>query len=156
MDSDYFLLFTQHFDRDDGLDYGRLSLNSLSGGTEIIWRATSSIAAKQYPESFHIRGGLIPPQYRCNKLPNYTVMTKPIPLPHIAGVGGNFYKIDPHFVTTDKGTTRGDFGIHLDGNLPGSLGCIVMNESRFATFESKMSILKGNGVKEVPLFVQYS
>ncbi|MDJ0575842.1 MAG: hypothetical protein QNJ65_11835 [Xenococcaceae cyanobacterium MO_234.B1] len=59
-----------------GLDYGRLSLNSLSEGTKCIWVATSSVAGKQYPESFHVRGGLIPPQYRCPKLPNYTVMTK--------------------------------------------------------------------------------
>ena len=81
MNNDYFLLFTQHFDRDNGLDYGRLSLNSLSGGTENIWIATSSNTAKQYPESFHVRGGLIPPQYRCKKLPNYTVMTNLYPYP---------------------------------------------------------------------------
>ncbi len=83
----YFLLFTQHFDlakraseadRERGLDYGRLSLNSLSEGTKCIWVATSSVAGKQYPESFHVRGGLIPPQYRCPKLPNYTVMTQPL------------------------------------------------------------------------------
>ncbi len=156
MNSDYFLLFTQHFDRDNGLDYGRLSLNSLSGGTETIWKATSSTAAKQYPESFHVRGGLIPPQYRCKKLPNYTVMTKPIPLPHIKGVEGNFYKIEPHFVMTDKGTQRSDFGIHLDANYPGSLGCIVMSADRFSVFEETMSRLKADNVKEVPLFVQYS
>ena len=81
--NDYFLLFTQHFDRDKGLDYGRLSLNTLSEGTKCIWRATSSIASKQYPESFQERGGLIPPQYRCPKLSNYTVKTQPIPLPHV-------------------------------------------------------------------------
>ena len=154
--NDYFLLFTQHFDRDKGLDYGRLSLNTLSEGTKCIWRATSSIASKQYPESFHVRGGLIPPQYRCPKLPNYTVKTQPIPLPHVKGVEGNFYKIDPHFVTTDKGTIRGDFGIHLDGNAPGSLGCIVMSQDRFDDFESKMGVLKGKGLDSLPLFVQYS
>ncbi len=154
--NNYFLLFTQHFDRDRGLDYGRLSLNSLTEGTKCIWRATSSIASKQYPESFQERGGLIPPQYRCPKLPNYTVKTQPIALPHIKGVEGNFYKIDPYFVTTDKGTIRGDFGIHLDGNVPGSLGCIVMSQDRFNDFESKMGVLKGEGLDCLPLFVQYS
>ena len=154
--ANYFLLFTQHFDRDRGLDYGRLSLNSLTEGTKCIWRATSSIASKQYPESFHVRGGMIPPQYRCPKLPNYTVMTQPIPLPHITGVEGNFYKIEPHFVTTDRGTVRGDFGIHLDGNAPGSLGCIVLDSDRFKDFESKMANLKRDSLTSLPLFVQYS
>lgn len=151
--SDYFLLFTQHFDRDKGLDYGRLSLNSLSEGTKVIWVATSSVSSKQYSESFHVRGGLIPPQYRCPKLPKYDVLTNPIPLPHVKGVEGNFYKIEPHFVVTDRGTTRSDFGIHLDANVPGSLGCIVLSESRFYDFESRIGELD---VDSVPLFVQYS
>ncbi len=86
----YFLLFTQHFDRDKGLDYGRLSLNSLTEGTKSIWMATSSIASKQYPESFHERGGLIPPQYRCPKLPNYTVMTQRYTLTPYQGCRGQF------------------------------------------------------------------
>ena len=114
------------------------------------------MAGKQYPESFHVRGGLIPPQYRCPKLPNYTVMTQPIPLPHIKGVEGNFYKIEPHFVTTDKGTIRGDFGIHLDGNAPGSLGCIVMSKDRFDDFEAKMEVLRDKSLDSIALFVQYS
>ena len=59
-------------------------------------------------------------------------------------------------MTTDKGTIRGDFGIHLDGNVPGSLGCIVMSQDRFDEFESKMGVLKGKGLDSLPLFVQYS
>ena len=152
----YFLLFTQHFDRDKGLDYGRLSLNHLDKGTLSIWLATSSTKNKQYAESFHERGALIPPQYRCHNLPNYTVQTKPIPLPHIPGVEGNFYKINPHFVTTDRGGQRGDFGIHLDANHPGSLGCIVMGQDRFTQFEEQMSRLRDLNLDSIPLFVQYS
>ncbi len=152
----FFLLFTQHFDRDKGLDYGRLSLNHLDKGTLTIWLATSSTKNKQYSESFHSRGALIPPQYRCHNLPNYTVQTKPIPLPHVPGVEGNFYKINPDFVTTDRGGQRGDFGIHLDANHPGSLGCIVMSEDRFNQFESEMDKLRDSNIDSVPLFVQYS
>lgn len=143
------------FDRDKGLDYGRLSLNSLTQGTKNVWVATTSQANSQQPESFHQKGGPIPPQYRC-KIKNWEVLTNPIPMPNLKGVEGNFYKIDPHTVTTDKGGFRGDFGIHLDANVPGSMGCIVMNRERFSDFESIMKKLANQGIKRLPLFVQYS
>ncbi len=154
--NDNVLFFSQHYDRDKGLDYGRLSLNSLSKGVIEIWKATSSIASKQHPESFHERGGLIPPCYRCNNLTKYTVDTKPIPLPHVKGVEGNFYKINPHFVVTDREGQRSDFGIHLDANVPGSMGCIVMSNHRFKSFELEIKNLRENGIKEITLFCQYS
>lgn len=150
----FFLIFSAHFDRDKGLDYGRLSLNSEDGMIQ-IWMATTSTANKQAPESFHQKGGMIPPHYRCG-IPCWQVQTIPIPMPHVQGVAGNFYKIDPHLVKTDKGGERGDFGIHLDANTPGSLGCIVMNGDRFHSFEAEMKKLAGQGVKQIPLFVQYS
>lgn len=156
LNSDCFLFFSQQFDRDKGLDYGRLSLNSLERGVLDIWKATSSVASKQYAESFHERGGLIPPCYRCENLKKYTIETTPIPLPHIKGVEGNFYKINPHFVKTDKGGHRSDFGIHLDANVPGSLGCIVMSKKRFKNYESVMKKLRKKGIKQIPLFCQYS
>lgn len=151
-----FLLFTQHFDRDKGQDYGRLSLNGLSDGTTHIWMATSSYATKQYPESFHERGGLLPPQYRVKDLKNYTVNTTPIDLSNNKGVAGNFYQISPFAVTTDRGGQRSDFGIHLDANVEGSLGCIVMNSARFQQFEQAIVKLRNAGVAQIPLFVQYS
>jgi hypothetical protein len=151
--ADYFLVFNQHFDRDKGLDYGRLSLNTLNPAKTItVWTATSSIQAKQQPESFHQRGGVIPPQYRCG-IPCWTVDTKPIPMPKIKGVEGNFYKINPSSVTTDKGGVRGDFGIHLDANAPGSMGCIVLNPLNFTNFETIMKAVKADSI---PLFVFYS
>jgi GH24 family phage-related lysozyme (muramidase) len=156
MSSQYFLVFSQHFDRDPGLDCGRLSLNHLEKGTIDIWIVTSATEGKQYSESFHEKGGLIPPQYRCDpKLKNWVVKTDPLYLPQ-PGIEGNFYKIDPHEVTTDKGGVRGDFGIHKDANVPGSLGCIVMSSDRFNSFEKHMTQLRAEGVTEVPLFVQYS
>jgi hypothetical protein len=77
-------------------------------------------------------------------------------MPAVKGVEGNFYKIDPHAVTTDKGGFRGDFGIHRDANVPGSMGCIVMNAEKFALFEQTMKKLASTGVKRIPLFIQYS
>ena len=156
----YLLIYSQQFDRDPGLDYGRLSLNHLKQGTVEIWRATSATKGKQKPESFHEKYSLIPPQYRVPKLmknkKTWTVHTEPLPRPNNPGIEGNFYKITPYLVETDKGGKRGDFGIHKDANVPGSLGCIVMSEKRFVQFEQKMTKLRNQGIKEIPLFVQYS
>lgn len=154
--NDFFLIFSQQFDRDRGLDYGRLSLNSLSRGTIDIWLATTSIASKQGRESFHQRGGMLPPQYRCPQLKNWLVEVNPIPLPHVKGVEGNFYRLLPYEVRTDRGGKRSDFGIHLDANLPGSLGCIVMSRDRFIGFERRMQDLAKAKLSQLPLFVQYS
>lgn len=156
MSHDYFLIFSQHFDRDRGLDLGRLSLNSLSEGTIEIWIATTSIATKQGFESFHYRGGMLPPQYRVPKLKHWTVDLKPIAMPHVRGIEGNFYRLLPHAVTTDLSGHRADFGIHKDANAPGSLGCIVMSGDRFAEFEQKVAALNRQEILELPLFVQYS
>lgn len=152
----YFLIFNSHFDREKGVDQGRLSLCSWENGTLDIWVACSSYATKQYAESFHERGGYLPPEYRVPSINNWWVESKPIDLRQHKGVAGNFYKILPFEVTTDKGGKRSDFGIHLDANAPGSLGCIVMNKKRFAEFESWMKVLKGQAIKRIPLFVRYS
>ena len=156
MVNDYFLIFNSHFDRNKGLDQGRLSLVSLYAGTLDIWLAASSYSTKQYPESFHERGGYLPSEYRVPGLKNWTVDTRPVDLTHVKGVAGNFYRIAPFEFKTDKGGKRSDFGIHLDANVPGSLGCIVMNEKRFADFEGAMTGLRNNDIFTVPLYVRYS
>ena len=154
--NNYFLIFNSHFDRDKGLDKGRLSICSIENGTLDIWVARSSHATKQYAESFHERGGYLPPEYRVPDITNWYVETKPIDLRKHKGVAGNFYKITPFEVTTDKGGKRGDFGIHLDANVPGSMGCIVLNKKRFAEFESWMKRLEQDKIPQISLFVRYS
>ena len=121
-----------------------------------VWVSTSSTANKQGAEDFHQKGGIIPPAYRCPKLTSWTVETKPIYMPNTKGVEGNFYKINPYLVRTDKGGERGDFGIHKDANVVGSAGCIVMTEDRFKSFEKRMQELYNQGIKEIPLTVIYS
>lgn len=154
--NNYFLIFNSHFDRDKGVDQGRFSICSLENGTLDIWVACSSHSTKQYHESFHERGGYIPPEYRVPGIENWFVETDPLDLTKNKGVAGNFYKITPFEVTTDKGGKRGDFGVHLDANYPGSLGCIVMNKKRFGQFESWMRILRKEKIKRIPLFIRYS
>ena len=153
----YFFVFSGHFDRDKGLDMGRLTLNHLETGIQDIWIASSSSAGRQYPENFHKRGGFLPPTYRTKNVKKYEVETKPLNLKHVKGCEGNFYKITPFKVETDQGGTRSDFGIHLDANKPGSLGCIVMDLYRFQDFEKTITLLRHKGnIKSIPLFNQYS
>lgn len=155
----YFLDFTMGLDADGRLEDGRLVLRSISaqgGRTHQIWVSTTSIASRQKPEDFHMKGGPIPPEYRVPNLRAWEVETTPINLSHVKGVEGNFYKILPFLVKTDKGGDRGDLGIHLDANTPGSLGCIVMSRDRFNSYEQEMKRLKDLGISKLPLFVTYS
>lgn len=156
MSNDYFLNFCGHFDRDRGLDQGRLRLDSLTRGNIEVWIAASSISTKQGFESFHQRGGYLPPDYRCKPKVQWSVRLNPIPMPTTKGVEGNFYQLLPTHVETDKGGKRSDFGIHLDANVPGSMGCIVMNGTRFRSFENQMELLRAKGILEIPLYATYS
>jgi hypothetical protein len=155
----YFLDFTMGLDTDGRLEEGRLVLRSISeqgGRTHQIWVCTTSTANKQKPEDFHQKGGPIPPEYRVPNLRAWEVETTPIAMPGTKGVEGNFYKILPYLVKTDKGGDRGDFGIHRDANVPGSMGCPVMSAERFKAFEAEMKRLKELGYTKIPLFVTYS
>jgi hypothetical protein len=154
----YFLDFAMGLDADGRLEDGRLVLRSVGsdgGRTHDIWTATSSLATRQKPEDFHQKGGPIPPEYRVPGLGAWSVETTPIFMPSVKGVEGNFYKINPYLVTTDKGGERGDFGIHIDANVPGSMGCIVMNSKVFSSFEAEFQGLKKSGILQMPLFITY-
>ncbi|MEH2394467.1 MAG: hypothetical protein V7K21_23330 [Nostoc sp.] len=152
----YFLTFSLNFDRDPGLEEGRLYLRHLEKGMLQVWVATSATARKQFPESFHQKGSMIPPEYRVLELKFWTVNTKPISMKEKKGVEGNFYQILPSDVKTDKGGVRGDFGIHKDANVPGSMGCIVLTPERFQGFEKEVTQLAKEGKDSIPLFVTYN
>lgn len=151
----HFLNFSMGYDHEQGLDYGLLTLNHLSNGYIQKWRVTTSTVNKQKREHQHVWGGLIPQNSETTEK-KYSVSTSPLDLNHVKGVKGNFYKIYPHEIKTTQGTKRSDFGIHLDANVPGSLGCIVMNSYNFKEFKQYMANLKSKGVKKIPLFIQYS
>jgi len=151
-------IFNSHVDSTSKINVGRLSLNRKNGNdweTSFIWTALSSTGTKQFFESWNLRGGLLPPQYRLQQNKSYSVEVRPIFMPDVKGVNGNFYKINPHIVKTDKGTERADFGIHLDANIQGSLGCIVLAKDKFKDFEQTMGMIYNEGIKVVPLLVFY-
>ncbi|WP_202895711.1 hypothetical protein [Iningainema tapete] len=150
------LLFHNKLGDSSQLLEGRLLLiDSESNTIKNVYRATSGSAGWQEHHELAVRGkGSIPPQSDVN-IPHYTVATKPIPMPKLKGVEGNFYKIDPHLVRIN-GQQRGDFGIHRDANVPGSAGCVVLTTiPGWEGFQLDMRNLATSGVQKVPLLVSY-
>jgi hypothetical protein len=132
--------------------YGRLSLQE--DGKEIeSFVTTSSIRNKQGKFAWRSKGGLIPPRTPPN---TWKVNTTPLNMKHVKGVEGNFYQITPFSVVCSNGVVRGDFGIHRDANVQGSLGCPVMPADHFAKFEKQMKKLSLSGVKSIELHIEYS
>jgi hypothetical protein len=145
----YSLRFTFTPRKSDELLIGTLVLLRDDAETN-AYQATSSIAGRQYWESWELRGGLIPPRA------DYTVTLSPIPMPSVRGVEGNFYQILP-FECPTKGATRGDFGIHRDANVPGSMGCIVLPTKRgWTAFQQDCKLIASQGVKTLPLEIDYN
>lgn len=90
-------------------------------------------------------------------LQKYTVSTKPIPMPQVKGIEGNFYQILPFSVSVSqygKKSARGDFGIHKDANILGSAGCIVIPPGEhWREFEELMGKIHKAGTETLDLFV---
>lgn len=59
----HYLVFSSHWNRDNGLDWGRLSLNCLDKGNLAIWTATSSAGDRQNYEGQFQKNGCIPSNY---------------------------------------------------------------------------------------------
>lgn len=153
----YILVLSGHYDRDPGLDQYLLALIQLGRGQINEWRVTSSHAAGQQRGDQHTWGGLIPPVHHVPDISQYEVDLDPIYMPDHKGVRGNFYRILPFEVTTSKGAKRGDFGVHLDANAPGSLGCVVMNQHNWKDFEETIALVKAaSNVSRIPLFPLFS
>lgn len=155
MSHTYYLVYSGHWDRDKGLDWGRLTLNCTQKGNLSIWIATSSAGSRQtYDWQFKRNGAL--PANNNTITKRYHILTTPEDSRHVKGVEGSFYRIYPNIIKTTRGTVRSACGIHKDANLPGSLGCVVMSADRFRDFETQIALLKKEGIKQIPLQVQYS
>lgn len=155
--SPYMLVLSGHYDRDPGLDQYLLVLIHILNGQINEWRCTSSHVKGQQRGDQHQRGGLIPPVHHVPDLKQWWVDLDPIYMPEHKGVRGNFYRILPFLVTTSEGGQRGDFGIHLDANAPGSLGCPVMNAYNWHDFENTIARIKAaDKVSRIPFFPLYS
>jgi lysozyme family protein len=151
------LFFSMALDESPSLNKGRLFLIDQELGIVGRWVATSGLGAYQGAGDYSKQGGgCIPPTYNLSEpIPFYKVAAAPVDLRHIKGVEGNGYAITPFMVTTADGVERGDLLIHLDANMPGTLGCIgIIGESEFADFEAVFNARCPSG--EIKLLVGYT
>lgn len=155
MHNTYYLVYSGHWDRDKGLDWGRLTLNCLERGNLDIWVTTSSAGNRQTYDWQFKRNGCLPANNNTTTR-KYHILTTPEDSRHVKGVEGSFYRIYPNTIVTTRNTVRSCCGIHKDANLPGSLGCLVMTPERFVNFEKAITRLRNEGLKRIPLQVQYS
>lgn len=119
-------------------------------GDDLIYAATSGLAGYQSLSHIWSKGkGPLPPG-------QYVVTTSPTILAK-KGIEGEFYHITPDPIFNEKlGVTRGEFGIHLDANVPGTSGCIgLLNSSSFRSFVIRMDTIRRMGHALLPLSVIY-
>lgn len=142
-------------DREHNFKFGKLYLRTKD--KYLKFHATSGLHGYQRLIDCGKRGrGGIPP---CElvSIPTYTVSTKPIPMPKLRGVEGNFYQIFPHLnqVQTSHGVyTRGDFGIHQDVGVKGTAGCIGITKGiHWQAFQMEMQELTVQGISSMNLFI---
>jgi hypothetical protein len=110
--------------------------------------ATSGATGFQNHTHYKTKGkGLLPPYSE------YTISTEGYFLA-TKGIEGMFYPILPSPV---PGYGRSELGLHDDANVPGSAGCIVI-ENR-ATFRNTvvplLSATLKQGIREIPLKITY-
>jgi hypothetical protein len=130
----------------------------LNGHTYNEITCTSSLPGRQYKGAWNKRGGLIPPTSMVEEKTGrgLSVKTKPINMPDVPGVAGNFYAIEPFDMATD-GDRRGDWGVHNDANVPGSMGCIVAQTAQgWAAVQREFKKIENIGIRAIELIVEYS
>lgn len=151
------LIYYQDLRATSQLIEGRLLLIDTETSTiKNTYIATSGLPGYQSYDYLTVRGkGSIPPTNPVTEIGSYSVATVPLDMPNVKGVEGAFYKIDPHEVKIVN-TTRGDFGIHRDANVPGSSGCVVLRtELGWQAFQRDMQSLSISN-REIPLLVSYT
>jgi len=152
-----FLVLSMQLDETNEINCGRLFLYDFNLGHIGHWMATSGLGSLQKPKDWNYRnGGVLPPPHVCRPtFTAYQVQTRPRDSTNIKGIEGNFYDILPKQITTQSGQVRGDFGIHKDANVPGTLGCIGLPAEEFKDFEL-VFLRYCSEHTEVKLWAQYN
>ena len=145
----YRLTFSMKLRPSQSLLWGNLNL-TYPDEKEIDYIATSGCTQWQQPGDEWVRGkGPIPAGF------NYAIPTTPYHL-DTKGIEGDFFHITPDPVNPD-GRTRSELGIHFDANVPGSAGCIVLqNIAGWERFCDRIRAITKSGIKSIPLAVNYS
>jgi hypothetical protein len=156
MNTALFLIFSMQLDNTPELNRGRLALYDFERGILGRWVATSGLGMYQKIGGWSKQGGgVCPAAYQCNPtFANHWVQTNPVDLSSVKGVEGSAYPITPFEVRTKEGVMRSDLLIHRDANVPGSMGCIVMEGAEYTDFEQTFK-KECVGVDKVKLWIQY-
>lgn len=146
-------------DNTPNLNHGRLFLiEPDERGIVGRWIATSGLGDFQDVGEWSKQAkGCIPPNYKLKGVPLYSVSTKS-KFQNLNGLETNTYEISPVNVTTVEGVPRSQFLIHKSRHalpISGSLGCIVLPEYEFKTFEPTFKV-ECSHLKQVNLLVGYT
>ena len=126
-----------------------LALDKKTSSLDGTFQALSGI----HPDQRRKGMGPIPSQEILN-IPHYRVHTKALFLPK-KGIEGNFYGITPFQISLSP-SSRGDFGIHADRNVPGTAGCIGIKDGvHWENFKRLMDDYAKAGITSIPLIVSY-
>jgi hypothetical protein len=141
---------------ESGLILGKLAIME-DGNVIKTFSVTSGIPPHQHKRSQPLRGrGPIP---SCNSvgIDSYFVCTEPIDHTGTVGIEGSFYWVDVPLEVIIERTTRSEFGIHFDANVPGSAGCIVFpDRSDWVSFQGFMTDYNDKGFDRIALIVEYN
>jgi hypothetical protein len=118
---------------------------------------TSGIPPYQHLLSEDLVGKGPIPACKTVGIDGYFINTTPLDRSQKVGIEGNFYWIDKPERVTINGVGRSEFGLHFDGNVPGSAGCIVFpNRTDWAWFENFMKDYNKQGFSHIGLIVEYN
>lgn len=136
--------FTLDLKKSTKLLWGQFTILNDQGKQVATFVATSGVAGFQTPDYFKTRGkGPIPPYKPYFIDPNcYYLATK--------GIEGMFFSIKPDPI---PGYGRSEIGIHHDANVPGSSGCIVIQNKK--SFVEQVVPLLLAEKQNIPLDVEY-
>lgn len=141
------LIFSMELGYSENLTTGNLALD-YGNGQIINYLATSGAGGRQTKEFLWKQGklGAIPEG-------EYSIPTIGY-VSNVPGIAGYFFHIQPDPIS-EKGR-RSQLGIHYDANQPGTAGCIgIIRKASFDKFCDRLEELAEQGIKRLPLIVQY-
>ena len=119
------------------------------------FKATSGMAGKQYVAAQYVKGVGQIPSSAVIAPSNYSVLTIPSYMTVPGHTGAAMFPINPTWVKVGR-TGRGDFGIHEDLNIPGTIGCIALPTGhQWVLFWNAMKKLATQRILSIPLSVVY-
>ena len=149
--ADWSAVYHMNLEKSDKLIGGVLVVSRPDENHE--FRATSGQAGHQdFANLWEKNRGPVPPN------PDASVGNAIETSVYVGTVVKHGYRIRPEYVTNpDTKVTRGEFRVHFDDGSPGSAGCIAIRaEEDYEKFKKLMAKLKKNGIKAIPLSLNYT